>query len=128
VLPLSPEALGITVSFCEHLRLKNSYEAVFEGFWNGTVLKVAHGMIPVCMEFMHVLTALRPLTAGYEYNGGSDASPDASPDASQDVQHTLFSIVERACRATATCTLLNRLRITLKTTSICYIKSLRQLQ
>jgi hypothetical protein len=24
-------------------------------YWNGTVLNVAHGMIPVCMEFMHVL-------------------------------------------------------------------------
>jgi hypothetical protein len=23
--------------------------------WNGTILNVAHGMIPVCMEFMHVL-------------------------------------------------------------------------
>jgi hypothetical protein len=25
------------------------------GLWNGTVLNVARGMIPVCMEFMHVL-------------------------------------------------------------------------
>jgi hypothetical protein len=24
-------------------------------YWNGTVLNVAHGMTPVCMEFMHVL-------------------------------------------------------------------------
>jgi hypothetical protein len=24
-------------------------------YWNGTVLNVAHGMIPVCLEFMHVL-------------------------------------------------------------------------
>jgi hypothetical protein len=24
-------------------------------YWNGTVLNVAHGMIKVCMEFMHVL-------------------------------------------------------------------------
>jgi hypothetical protein len=24
-------------------------------YWNGTVLKVAHGMIPICMEFMHAL-------------------------------------------------------------------------
>jgi hypothetical protein len=33
-------------------------------YWNGTVLNVAHGMIPVCMEFKHVLLqrpARRPL-------------------------------------------------------------------
>jgi hypothetical protein len=62
------------------------------GFWNRTVLKVANGMIPVCMEFMHVLAAPVPLTAGHGYNGGSDASPDAS----QDVHHTLFVVVERS--------------------------------
>jgi hypothetical protein len=24
-------------------------------YWNGTLLNIAHGMISVCMEFMHVL-------------------------------------------------------------------------
>jgi hypothetical protein len=37
-------------------------------FWNGTVLNVAHGMIPVGMEFMHVLlqrpARLYPYTLG----------------------------------------------------------------
>jgi hypothetical protein len=39
--------------------------------WNGTVLNVAHGMIPVWMEFMHVLlqrlvrAQLMQLHAGY---------------------------------------------------------------
>jgi hypothetical protein len=26
--------------------------------WNGTVLNAAHGMIPICMEFMHTLLQL----------------------------------------------------------------------
>jgi hypothetical protein len=39
--------------------------------WKGTVLNVAHGMIPACMEFMHVLlqrpvrAQLMQLHAGY---------------------------------------------------------------
>jgi hypothetical protein len=56
------EALGITVSF-NILRHASALEVLIGQFlklcelnyWNGTVLNVAHGMIPVCLEFMHVL-------------------------------------------------------------------------
>jgi hypothetical protein len=33
-----------------------SFENAHElDYWNGSVLNVAHGMTPVCMEFLHVL-------------------------------------------------------------------------
>jgi hypothetical protein len=60
VLPLCTEALGITV---KHTSARHALRQFFDSFlklceldyWNGTGLNVAHGMIHVCMEFMHVL-------------------------------------------------------------------------
>jgi hypothetical protein len=59
VLPLCTEALGITVRFENTNTLKFISGEVLKlcelDYWNGFVLNVAHGMIHVCMEFMHVL-------------------------------------------------------------------------
>jgi hypothetical protein len=57
VLPLCTEALGIS---CELLGtpklLVGQFSKLCElDYWNETVVNVAHDMIPVCMEFMHVL-------------------------------------------------------------------------
>jgi hypothetical protein len=74
---------SVAASFVlEHLALLQAYEntsalqSLFEQFFklcelndcNGSVLNVAHGMIPVCMEFMHLVLQLPENSQLYEYH------------------------------------------------------------